>query len=80
VTQWLDAPTDTVPNPGFGKAFVSTWPCADTSGGHLVANEDFADLDDPNVDAFVTEFEATFKSPYGGNVQVVRIDYSGKDV
>lgn len=67
--QYLDPPTDSVLNPGFGRLFQTEIPCA-VIDDNLMANSDFADLTDTQVGAFVTAFEAIARSPYGGTVQV----------
>ena len=77
--QYLDPGTDTVLNPGFGKAFQLDWPTADYEG-HLLTNSDQADLADGDVvAAFVEAFEAFVVSPYTGTVTVVSISVTGID-
>lgn len=68
--EFLDPGTDLVDNPGFGKAFQLTWPTADYTD-HLQLNSDLADLEETDIAAFVTAFEALVRSPYGGTVTVV---------
>lgn len=75
---FLDPGTDLVPNPGFGKSFISTWPTAEYTG-HLTAASDFADLANADVAAFVTAFEALYRSPYGGTITVQSIRVVGVD-
>lgn len=77
--QFLDPPTDTVPNPGFGIPFVVTIPTADYTD-HLLTNSDLANLTDAgDVQAFVEAFEALVLSPYGGTVTVVQMRVVGSD-
>lgn len=74
--QYLDPPTDSVLNPGFGKLFQTEWPCADPTD-HLQTNSDLADLTETDVAAFVTAFEAYVRSPYGGAVNVLEMRFVG---
>lgn len=76
--QFLDPGPDTVPNPGFGLLFTMTVPTADYTD-HLQLNSDFADLAETDIAAFVTAFEALYRSPYGGTVNIVSIRVSGVD-
>lgn len=78
VTAFFDDPVNSIPNAGFGKNFTVTIPTADFSGTHLLANQADADLTDADIAAFVTAFEAIARSPYGGNVNVVRIEAGGR--
>lgn len=74
--QYLDPPTDSVLNPGFGKLFQVEWPCADPTD-HLQTNSDLADLTETDVAAFVTAFEAYVRSPYGGTIGVLEMRFVG---
>lgn len=74
--QYLDAPTNTIVNNGFGKVFNIEIPCAALV--YLRANSDLADLSAPAMAAFVTAFEAFALSPYGGTVNVLQIRYVGR--
>jgi len=77
--QFLDPGPDTVPNPGWGLLFTMSIPCADLSGTHLTTGSDFADLTDPDIAAFVTAFEALYRSPYSGTINVQSIRVHGVD-
>lgn len=77
--QYLDPPTDTVLNPGFGKLFQVEIPCADLEGDNLLTNSDLADLTDTQIAAFVTAFQAIARSPYGGTVTVNQIRLVGSN-
>lgn len=73
-TPYLDA-LNAIPNPGYGKIFNAEVPTADLSGTHLQPNSDHAKLDDPEIEAFVTAFEANVRSPYnyGANAPSVEV-------
>lgn len=72
-TQWANAPTNTIPNPGYQKLFTIQIPTADLS---LLADgqEDLDLTADPGL-AFKTAFDATCRSPYRGNVSVQYVRY-----
>lgn len=76
--QFFDPPTNAIPNEGFGKNFVITIPTADFSGDRLLANSEDADLAETSIAAFVAAFEAIARSPYGGTVNVTRIEAGGR--
>lgn len=78
VTAFFDDPVNSIPNEGFGKNFTVAIPTADYSGTHLLANSADADLTDADIAAFVTAFEAMARSPYGGEVNVTRIEAGGR--
>jgi hypothetical protein len=78
VTAFFDDPVNAIPNEGFGKNFTIAIPTADFSGTHLLANSEDADLTDTEMAAFVTAFEAIARSPYGGAVNVTRIEAGGR--
>lgn len=67
---YANPPTDTVPNPGFGKVFQVNWPTA-LYTGFLLPDSDFADLANADISAFVAAFEALVVSPYNGEIQVL---------
>jgi hypothetical protein len=77
--QFFDDPVNAIPNEGFGRLFTLTIPTADPDGavGRMQTNSDLANLADTGIAAFVTAFEETARSPYGGTVNVIRIRYSG---
>lgn len=60
-------------NEGFGKIFTFTIPCADLT--LLVSGQEQLDLTVNPALAFVTAFNATARSPYGGTVAVQYIRY-----
>jgi hypothetical protein len=60
-------------NEGFGKIFTFTIPCADLT--LLTSGEEQLDLTVNPALAFVTAFNATARSPYGGTVAVQYIRY-----
>ena len=75
---FFDDPVNAIPNEGFGRLFTMTIPTADIVG-RLETNSDEADLDDPQIAAFVTAFETTARSPYGGTVNVVSVKHGGRN-
>lgn len=77
VSEYLDAPTNLVPNAGYHKLFTSQLATADISG-RLKANSDEADLQDTEMAAFVAAFEANVISPYGGEVEVREVRHVGR--
>lgn len=78
VTEFFDAPTNSIPNEGFGNRFTTEIPCADLS--LLTLNSDRFDLEGTEWAAFVTAFEALIKSPYGGAVQVLNARHVGRRI
>lgn len=75
---FFDDPVNAIPNEGFGRLFTMTIPTADPDVvGRLQANSDLANLAETGMAAFVTAFEETARSPYGGMVNVTQIRYSG---
>lgn len=77
-TAFFDDPVNAIPNEGFGKNFTVAIPTADYSGTHLATNSEDANLADADMAAFVTAFEALARSPYGGAVNVTRIQSGGR--
>lgn len=77
-TAFFDDPVNAIPNAGFGKNFTVAIPTADFSGTRLLANSEDADLTEASIAAFVTAFEAMARSPYGGAVNVTRIEAAGR--
>lgn len=61
-TEYLDA-GDTIPNPGYQKTFVLEIPTANLTYLDSSATG-YADMDNADVQAFVTAFEAAAGSPY----------------
>jgi len=78
-SQWANPPTDTVPNPGFGLLFTMTLPTANYSP-FLSPGSDLANLALPLVAAFVTAFEALYRSPYGGAVAIQSMRVMGVNI
>lgn len=75
---FFDDPVNAIPNEGFGRLFTLTIPTADIVG-RLVPNTDNANLANTQIAAFVTAFEETARSPYGGTVNVVSIKFVGRN-
>lgn len=76
-TQYLDAPTNAVPNPGFRKPFDIEIPCADLT--YRIGNSDQvwalgSATNDPDMDALVSAFEDLVRSPYTGEAEVTFIE------
>ncbi len=72
-TQWANAPTNTISNPGYQKIFTLQIPTADLS--LLPTGQEELDLTvNPGL-AFKTNFDATCRSPYRGNVSVIYVRY-----
>lgn len=67
-----------VTNPLYGKAYHCELGTADLANDNLASHSDFADLDDDEMGAFKTAFEAFAKSPSGGSVVINAIEHSGK--
>lgn len=74
--QWLDGPTNTIPNPGFGKSFTFTIPTADNT--LLPSGSDAVDLSQEPWLTLVNQLQASVVSPYGGNISVQRITLTGR--
>jgi hypothetical protein len=75
---FFDDPVNAIPNEGYRKRFSLTIPTADIEG-RLLPNTEIADLTDTGIAAFVTAFEATARSPYGGTVNVLSIVSGGRN-
>lgn len=77
---FFDDPVNAIPNEGFGRLFTLTIPTADiAAAGRLAPNSDSAVLTETGIAAFVTAFENTARSPYGGTVNVVSIKHVGRN-
>lgn len=77
---FFDAPTNAIPNEGFGKLFTMTIPTAEIAAtGRLAPNSDDAVLTETGMAAFVTAFENSVHSPYGGTVNVIKITHVGRN-
>lgn len=77
-TAFFDDPVNAIPNAGYRKKFTLTIPTADIVG-RLLPGTDQADLSDSGIAAFVTAFETTARSPYGGAVNVLSITAVGRN-
>lgn len=75
---FFDDPVNAIPNEGFGRLFTMTIPTADIVG-RLMPASDLADLTDTQIAAFITAFETTARSPYGGTVNVVQMRFVGRN-
>jgi hypothetical protein len=77
---FFDAPTNAIPNEGFGRLFTLTIPTAEiATAGRLAPNSDEAILTETGMAAFVAAFENSVHSPYGGTVNVVKITHVGRN-
>lgn len=77
---FFDDPVNAIPNEGYGKLFTMTIPTADiAAAGRLAPNSDEAVLTETAMAAFVTAFEQTARSPYGGTVNVVSVRHVGRN-
>lgn len=80
ILPFFDDPVNAIPNEGFGKLFTMTIPTADiAAAGRLAPNSDDAVLTEAGIAAFITAFEATARSPYGGTTNVVRVTFVGRN-
>lgn len=74
---FFDAPVNAIPNAGFGKIFNVE--IATANAALLSDNSEFLDLDPAAPGGeWVTAFEAMGRSPYGGTVEVISIEYVGR--
>lgn len=79
-TDFFDAPTNSIPNEGFGRLFTITIPTADiATAGRLAPNSDEAVLTETGMAALVAAIENSVHSPYGGSVNVVKITHVGRN-
>jgi len=77
---FFDDPVNAIPNEGYGRLFTVTIPTAEiATSGRLAPNSDMAVLTETGMAAFVTAFEDTARSPYGGTVNVVSIQHVGRN-
>ena len=83
VTEWLDDPVNTIPNPGFRKIYGTEIPMADLSlrdnNSEVVYTQAGGGVD-PLFDTFVTAFNNAARSVNGGNVVVVKIHSVGRNI
>lgn len=77
---FFDDPVNAIPNEGYGRLFTLTIPTAEiATSGRLAPNSDQAVLTETGMAAFVTAFEETARSPYGGTVNIVGIRFVGRN-
>lgn len=80
-TQFFDDPVNAIPNEGYGKIFKIEIPTAHFGLTDIFPlNSDEADLTQTQMAAFVTAFEAMARSPYGGEVDVLRVVGVGRSI
>lgn len=77
-SQFLDPPTNSVANPGYGKPFHVTIPTASRTD-NMQSGTDIVDIGVGDWPAFVVAFEAIAKSPYGGSVNIVQVKFVGRN-
>lgn len=78
---FFDAPTNSIPNEGFGKIFRVEIPAPDLAALTLVAGTDIVVLEDGGVvEDWVTAFEAVALSPYNGTVEVISAEVVGRAI
>lgn len=74
---FFDDPVNAIPNEGFGKKFTMFIATADLT--LLTGGSDKLPLNQAQAAAFVTAFEQTARSPYGGTVTVFEIRHVGRN-
>jgi len=80
-TAFFDDPVNAIPNAGFGKIFSVEVPTAHFGLTDVFPlNSDEADLAQTQMAAFVTAFEALGRSPYGGEVDVLKVIGVGRSI
>lgn len=80
ILPFFDDPVNAIPNEGFGRQFTMAIPTAEiATATRLQANSDLANLAEAGMAAFVTAFEETARSPYGGTVNIVEIRHVGRN-
>lgn len=78
---FFDAPTNSIPNEGFGKIFRVEVPAPDLEALTLVAGTDIVVLTDGGVvQDWVEAFEALALSPYNGTVEVISAEIVGRAI
>lgn len=78
---FFDAPTNSIPNEGFGKLFRVEVPAPDLEALTLVAGTDIVVLTDGGVvQDWVEAFEALALSPYNGTVEVISAEIVGRAI
>lgn len=79
-TAFFDAPTNTIPNEGFGKKFQIEIPTANLTQTLLLGNTDQADLSAQAWIDWVLAFESVARSPHGGVPLVLDIRAVGRNI
>lgn len=77
-TAYFDAPTNSIPNEGFGKIFSVEIPGADLS--QLVTDSNLLNVGTGTPgETFVNAFQTLAKSPHGGTPLVLEIRHVGRN-
>jgi hypothetical protein len=76
ITQYFDAPINSIPNAGFGKIFNVEIATADAT--LLDDNQEFLPISSGPGLAFASAFNTLAKSPYGGTARVLTIELVGR--
>jgi len=81
ITEWLDAPTNTVPNPTYRELFTNTIPTANPAlqSGNSQILFPKATVN-PLISAFIAEWEAQSKSKSGGQFAVREMKVVGRNL
>lgn len=77
-SQFLDPPTNSVPNPYYLRIFSQELPCANPD--ILPAGSDTLPLTSTEAVNFVSAFNTNAKSPVGGNVNIIEIRWVGRNI
>jgi len=77
--EYLDAPTNTIPNPGFGKVFNWEIPCADRDAVVMTPGTDTVDFTQAPMSTLITALQSYAHSPYGGSVSVQEVVFVGRN-
>jgi len=77
--QWLDAPTNTIPNPGYGKYFNIEVPCADRESVIMTPGSDIVDFTQAPMSTLVTALQSYGRSPYGGSISIQQVEFVGRN-
>lgn len=82
VSEYLDPPLNTVPNPGYHKIFNLELPEADLSlrtGNHDIVFSKGSVPDNAAFTTLETEFNDVVRSPYGGNASLLEVRAVGRN-
>lgn len=77
---FFDDPVNAIPNAGYRKVFNIEIPTADASLLPANLETEQVDITGTEMAAFVTAFEAIARSPYGGTVNVLKIELVGRNL